>query len=52
MHVHFNTCRKNTCIAQRHSIIKGEGKEEVFGRVQVSSGVDEPQDKRFYTEVG
>jgi len=29
-------------IAQTHSIIKGERKEEVFGRVQVSSGVDEP----------
>lgn len=40
-------------IVQRHSIIKeGEKKEEVFRRVQGSSGIDEPQDKRLCTEVG
>lgn len=38
---------------QKHSKMKdGEKKEDVFRMVQMSSGVDEPQDKGRYTEVG
>lgn len=44
---------KTSRLSQKHSKMKdGEKKEDMFRMVQMSSVVDEPQDKGCYTEVG